>query len=389
MIKRRLELRTIVEKGLEERRNDLIADMEAIVSKADEETRVLSTEEVEKYNNLKKEIAEIDETLKIKEEARTLVTRKPKEKDDKEKEERTVAEIQEEELRTVLNTGTTNQGGVAVGETLAKDIIKELKDRSAVYAFFDATSVKGDYKILKKASSGQASWLQEGTAPDTTDKATAPTLDSVILKQHRLYRESAITQQMLNSQEVNLTAFLKEDIAESMVDAIEAAIFNGSGSNQPTGLIKGITKKHDLSERGVVGVEDLKKCKAKIKKSGLKNAKWFMHADTLLAIDLLKDTNGRPLLQPDLTKESDYTLLGLPVECSDALPTLETSSKNCVIILANKGAYHTNTQKQIVINTYDDSTYKRAGLIGYGSDVYMDGKTKNPDVVAGIFNPAS
>ena len=48
MIKRRLELRTIVEKGLEERRNDLIADMEAIVNKADEETRALSTEEVKK-----------------------------------------------------------------------------------------------------------------------------------------------------------------------------------------------------------------------------------------------------------------------------------------------------------------------------------------------------
>lgn len=389
MIKRRLELRTIVEKGLEERRNDLIADMEAIVNKADEETRALSTEEVEKYNNLKQEIAEIDETLRIKEEARTLVTRKSKENKDKGQEERTAEEIQEEELRTALNTGTQNQGGVAVGETLSKDIIKELKDRSAVYAFFDATSVKGDYKILKKASSCQASWLQEGTTPDTSDKATAPTLESVILKQHRLYRESAITQQMLNSQEVNLTAFLKEDIAESMVDAIEEAIFKGTGSNQPTGLIQGITKKHTLETRGKIGIDDLKKAKAKIKKSGLKKAKWFMHSDTLLELDLLKDADGRPLLQPDLTKESDYTLLGLPVDCSDTLATLETSGENCVIILANKGAYHTNTQKQIVINTYDDSTYKRAGLIGYGSDVYMDGKTKNPDVVAGIFNPAS
>lgn len=54
MIKRRLELRTIVEKGLEERRNDLIADMEAIVNKADEETRALNSEEVERYNDLKK-----------------------------------------------------------------------------------------------------------------------------------------------------------------------------------------------------------------------------------------------------------------------------------------------------------------------------------------------
>ena len=389
MIKRRLELRTIVEKGLEERRNDLIADMEAIVNKADEETRALSTEEVEKYNNLKQEIAEIDETLKIKEEARTLVTRKTKEQKDKRKEERTAEEIQEEEIRTALNAGTSNKGGLVVGETLSKDIIKELKDRSSVYSFFDNTTVKGKYKLAKKASSGKAQWVAEGTNPDPNSKSTTPTLGSIILEQHRLYRESAITQQMLNSQEVNLTAFLKEDIAESMVDAIEEAIFKGTGSDQPTGLIQGITKKHTLETRGKIGIDDLKKAKAKIKKSGLKKAKWFMHSDTLLELDLLKDADGRPLLQPDLTKESDYTLLGLPVDCSDTLDTLETSGENCVIILANKGAYHTNTQKQIVINTYDDSTYKRAGLIGYGSDVYMDGKTKNPDVVAGIFNPAS
>ena len=387
MIKRRLELRAIVEKGLEERRNDLIADMEAIVNKADEETRALSTEEVEKYNNLKQEIAEIDETLKIKEEARTLVTRKTKEKKDKRKEERTAEEIQEEEIRTALNAGTSNKGGLVVGETLSKDIIKELKDRSSVYEFFDNTNVKGKYKILKKNDNGTAEWVPEGTNPDTNSKATTPTLGSITLEQYRLYRESAITQQMLNSQEINLTAFLKEDIAESMVDAIEEAIFKGTGSNQPTGLIQGITKKHTLETRGQIGVDDLKKAKAKIKKSGLKKAKWFMHSDTLLELDLLKDADGRPLLQPDLTKESDYTLLGLPVDCSDTLATLETSGENCVIILANKGAYHTNTQKQIVINTYDDSAYKRAGLIGYGSDVYMDGKTKNPDVVAGIFNP--
>ena len=172
MIKRRLELRTIVEKGLEERRNDLIADMEAIVNKADEETRALSTEEVKKYNDLKKEIEEIDETLKIKEEARTLVNRKSKEGKDKEKkEERTLEEIQEEELRTALNAGTTNKGGLVVGETLSKDIIKVLKDRSAVYSFFDATNVKGKYKILKKSADGTASWVAEGKVPDSTQKS--------------------------------------------------------------------------------------------------------------------------------------------------------------------------------------------------------------------------
>lgn len=125
-----------------------------------------------------------------------------------------------------------------------------------------------------------------------------------------------------------------------------------------------------------------------MKKKALKGAKWFMHSDIHLEIDLLKDGMGRPLLQPNLQGDSEYKLLGLPVEFTDVLPTFEKEGENLLIVLANKGAYHTNTQKSITLNTYDDSTYKRAGLVGYGSDVYMDGKTKNPDLVSGIYNPA-
>ena len=391
-IKRVLEIRTLNEKGLEERRNDLIAEMEGLVNKSEEETRALTEEEVNKFNELEKEVKEIDDTLEAKEKARALVAKKGKEKskkDGQEGEQRSLEEIQEEELRAAMNTGTSNEGGLVVGESLSKQIIKELKDRSSVYSFFNGTTVKGDFRILKKTSSGTAEWVPEGTTPDNTAKATIPTFSADVLKQHRLYRESAITQQMLNSEEINLTVEIKSDIAESMVDAIEEAIFNGTGSAQPTGIIKGITKKHTLEVRGTIHVDDLKKCKAKIKKAGLKKAKWFMNSDTLLEIDLLKDADGRPLLQPDMTKESDYTLLGLPVETSDAMPTLITSGAACVVILSAPDAYHTNTQKQVVINTYDDASYKRAGLVGYGSDVYMDGKTKNPDVVAGIFNKSA
>lgn len=385
-LKRILELRTVNEKGLEERRNDILAEMETLVNKTTEEKRALSEEEVTKFNDLKKEISQIDETLKIQEEARTLEAGKKKHKD-KKKEERTAEEIQEEELRAALNTGTTGEGGLVVGETLSKDIIKEIKDRSSVYSFFDATSIKGDYKMLRKQTSGKANWVKEKKEPDAMPAASIPTYTVDTLKQHRLYRESAITQQMINSEEVNLTAEIKEDISESMIDAIEEAIFFGTGEEEPTGLVEGITKKHILAERGKITDVDLKRCKGKMKKKALKGAKWFMHSDVLLEIDLLKDGLGRPLLQPDLTQDSDYKLLGLPVEITDVFPIFEDEGEQCLIILANKGAYHTNTQKQITLNTYDDSAYKRAGLIGYGSDVYMDGKTKNTDLVSGIFNP--
>ena len=375
-------------KALTEKRNDLVNEMDKILGTANEETRGMNEEEAKKFEALEKEVRDIDATLERAEKTRELsVKAVPAYKEEEKKEERSIEEIQEEELRVAMNVGTTGDGGLVVGNHLSAQIIKALKDRSGVYNFFDATTFKGDYKILSKTHSGTAEWVAEAVDPNGTGKASIPKLKVETLKQHRLYRESAITQQMLNSQEINLTEFIKDDISESLVDKIEEAIFKGTGSNQPTGLITGITKKVNLSERGELTLDDLKKTKALIKSPGLVGAKWFMNSKVLLVLDQMKDTTGRPLLQPDLTKNSDYSILGIPVVVTDALPDFETEDEQCLIILANKAAYHTNTQKQLVINTYDDSTYKRAGLIGYGADIYMDGKTKNPDIVAGIFNP--
>ena len=180
-----------------------------------------------------------------------------------------------------------------------------------------------------------------------------------------------------------------DDIVESMIDAVEAAIFTGTGTKQPTGLLSGITKKLSLEARGTITFDDMKKCKAKLKKAAWKKAKWFMHSDTLLVLDLIKDNQGRALLQPDLTEETGYKILGIPVEVTDAMPSIADTGAKCIVALATPNAYHTNTQKTMALHVYNDSTYTRKGLVGYGADLYMDGKIKNDDQAAGIFNKAS
>lgn len=394
--KRVEEFRSTALKELDEQRNDLVQEMEDLVGGAKEEKRTLTEEEQTKYNELKKKIKDIDETQKITDEARDLGKKKEKKKVNpagkgkSEDEKRTLLDSEVEELRTAMNTGTGNEGGYAVKTTLSSEIIKELKERSDVYSFFDATSEAGDYEFLRKTESGKATWVGEKTSPDANATGSIPKFEKVTLKQHRLYRESALTQHMINSQAIDLTAFIKDDISDSMLDAIEDAILFGTGTDQPTGVVSKIKadKKVTMTTRGTITTDDLKRVKAKIKRAGHKDAAWFMHSETLLEIDLLKDGDGRPLLQPDLTKESDYTVLGLPVKLSDSMPTFAKAGLQCVIMLASKRAYHTNTQRKIVLNTYDDSMYKRAGMIGYGADMYMDGKDKDVNLLAGIFNPA-
>ena len=64
------EYRTIEnnEKGLEEQRVDLLEEMNGLVEKAKAETRVLTEDETNRFNEIKGEIEKIDNTLKTIEE---------------------------------------------------------------------------------------------------------------------------------------------------------------------------------------------------------------------------------------------------------------------------------------------------------------------------------
>ncbi|WP_435790589.1 phage major capsid protein, partial [Clostridium sp.] len=325
IIKRILELRSLP--TLVEQRNVLLTEMDGIVAKAKEETRAFAEAESTRFEAIKVEVAAIDKTLKAEEEARSF-----EKKEEKKEETRTQEEMDNEELRNIfggkvvekrsdaMNTGTPAQGGIVVNEVLTGAIIKDIVDRSDVLKFFNSTSIPGTLRIPKKASSGTASWEDEQVEPDATSKASIATLEMLELGQKRLYRESALTQQMINVQELDLRSFIIDDISETMGDALELAIFQGDGVKRPLGILGSVpaASKIALTVRGTLNLDYFKKCKAKLKKAAQKKAKWFMQADTLLAVDLLKDADGRPLLQPDLTKESDYTILGLPVEITDA-----------------------------------------------------------------------
>lgn len=389
-------------KELQEKRNALLTEMEGLVNKAKQETRAFDETETARVEEIKKEIRSIDVTIKAEEEMRSFEVVEYKQEERKGEEEveekRSQNEINNEELRSIfngetradaMNTQTDSQGGIVVNKVLSQEIIKAIKDRSDVYSFFNGTQIKGGFKIPKKATSGAAEWVDEN--PTTDPVSTVATLDMIELGQNRLYRESAITKQMVNVEGIDLEGFIKDDVSESMTDAVESAIFNGTGVKQPTGVIAGIktANKITVATRGTITVEELKKAKAKIKQAVVGKAKWFMNSDTFLLIDCLTDSTGRGLIQPDPTQATGYVLLGLPVVLTDAMATPSDAGAKCLVVLATPNAYHTNTQQAFSLYVYTDSVFTRKGLIGYGADMFMDGKTKNDDQLVGIFNKAT
>ena len=80
MIKRKIaEYRTLStnEKGLEEKRTDLLLEMNKIVEGAKAETRTLTDEEETRFNDIKKEIRKIDTTLAAIEEETRMQVKNP------------------------------------------------------------------------------------------------------------------------------------------------------------------------------------------------------------------------------------------------------------------------------------------------------------------------
>lgn len=289
-------------------------------------------------------------------------------------------------VQNSLSTGTEGSGGVAVGATLSKEIIRTLKERANAYGFFSGRVGEGNLETIIISDETPAEWVAEGETPAGQ---ADPKTSKIVIKQHRLYKEIELTQQLINSSSEEFVNTIVDIVVDAIKDTLEKAIFVGTGVGQPTGIITGLDTKRkvELGTVGEITLEALKVAKYKIPQADWNECSWFMDTTTLLAVDNLKDSTGRPLLQPDPSQPTKQILLGIKISTTNGMPEA-TQASSAIAVIAHKNAYQTNTQKTITLDVYNDSTYKKKGVVGFASNIYVDGKCKNANKVAAIFNPA-
>ena len=142
---RRFETRALP--SLQEQRNNLIAEMEGIISGAQAETRALTEEESGRFDVIKKEIAAIDKTLAAEAEARSL-GKGNEERDHEDMKQRALDEANfVKYLRGETRALDVANNGAVIPQTIADRIIDKVKvpERwfliSAVTLFFLSTMI--------------------------------------------------------------------------------------------------------------------------------------------------------------------------------------------------------------------------------------------------------
>ena len=284
-------------KGLEEKKIDLKSQMSALLNTAKAESRALTDKEVKQFDNLEKEVKEINVKL-------TKIERE--EKKMSKIDTRTEVEIRESkqfvdyvrgmlENRADVNLATGDNGAI-VPKTIAKKVIAKAYDMSTLLAGATKYNTKGTLAIPMYDASGTD--IAMAYADEFTDlESKVGKFTSINLDNYLAGALVKIGNSLVANTDIDLENKIIELMAEALARFMERECLIGT-DGKVAGL-RGVTLKHTTTSATVLTADDLIKVKNMVKKGFRKNAKWIMSNDTLTAIELLKDGEDRFIFRAD------------------------------------------------------------------------------------------
>lgn len=309
-------------KGLEERKNDLMGQMSALLAVAKQETREMTGEENNKFTELENEIKEINETIEREEKEmnKNIDTRSEVEVRESEQFVGYIRDVIENRAGINLAKGSN---GAIIPKTIAKKVIAKAYDMSSILNGATKYDTKGTLAI--PVYDNTTSDITMAYADEFTDlESKVGKFKSVDLGNYLAGALVKLSNSLVANTDIDLENKVIELMAEAVARFEEKECLYGTES-KVEGL-KGVTLKHTTASATALTADDLIKVKNLVKKGFRKNAKWVMSNDTLTAIELLKDGDDRFIFREDLSGEFDGYILGYPVEVSDNMKEIGASN---------------------------------------------------------------
>lgn len=378
-------------KKLIEKRATLKAEMQSLLDTASNEERAVSDEESKRFDELEKEIRAIDETLEKNEKmsgiSDVLHPTTDSTTNTEQAEERAFTDFIQgriSEMRAGEQNFTAANNGAIIPQTIAQKVIKTVTEICPILSGAEMYHVKGTLKIPKytKASGHD---ITVGYAEEFTElTADAGKFIIVDLSGYLMGALTLIGKSVINNSAVDITGFIIRHMSEQIAICLEKELLQGT-TNKAEGALS-TTNTVTAKAKAAISFEDLVKLQAAIKQSFQSGACWTMNPETFTAIKLLTDTNGRPLLEPDVTQSFPYRLLGKPVYLSDNMPTVAASAKS--ILYGDYKGLSVNFRENIAIDVLREK-YATQHAIGVNAWFEFDSKVTDEQKLAVLVHPSA
>lgn len=221
--------------------------------------------------------------------------------------------------------------------------------------------------------SDNASWHTEGAAVD----GVPVSISYVAFDGYEILKVFSISAKVKTMTISAFESYLTEELTACVMGTIGAALVNGNGSGQGTGLESGVTwvKTSGATQNAVevaaaseVQYQDVVAAVALLKRGYAQGAKWAMNNATLYNVFYgMVDDNGRPVFIADPKNESVGKILGFDIVIDDNIAAN-------VAYLGNYGKYlGYNLPMGITVESSRESSFK-SGLIDYRAMAIADCK---------------
>lgn len=265
---------------------------------------------------------------------------------------------------------SANNGGVIPTTTLNEVLTKAGK----AHGLFDEVrklQVPAGVAVPVADPATPATWAVEGVGVDSE----APATKAVKFDGLELLKVFSVSAKVRTMAVDAFESYLTTELENSIVEALSDAIVNGTGTNQPTGILGAITNKATTK---ALTYADIVKAMGMLKGGYQANAIFAMSTATLYNnVYALTDGNRRPIFIQDAQNDEVGRMLGKPVVVDDHI------ADGTVIYGDFKDGYAVNLSNGISVESSTESSFK-SGRVDYRALCVCDAKPLNAEAFASI-----
>lgn len=258
------------------------------------------------------------------------------------------------EFRSDTVTTTTDVGALIPPVTLNK-IIEKLEAYGMILPLVTRTAYKTGVAIPVSSVKPEATWVAEGAG---SDKQKKPLSGTITFGHFKLRCAVAVTLETENMAYSAFETTLVKNVVEAMAKALEKAIISGTGSGQPTGILKDDAKGKKI-ETSKIDYKTLTNAEGELPMEYEAGAVWCMTKKTFMQFVGMTDTNGQPIARVNYGTggEPERVLLGRTVVLTNYLENFSDSLEagKTFAFLYNFADYTLNTNFQVGMKTYEDN----------------------------------
>ena len=375
-------------KELNEVRDAKVKEMEDLINNAKTESRALNEEENNKFNDLEKEITNIDTSIDAEKRAQELAI---KNGNDKKKEDvkETVEELEARAFAEAIRSGdfekrageinfTKGNNGAIVPQSIARRIITKIVELSPIVEKATRYNIGGKLIIPNYGEDENHNQISVDFYDEFDEVvANAGKFGKIELNDYIAMALTLVSRELINNSAFDVTSFIVNEVAKKLAEFLEKQLILGTAGKTEGALSS--TNTLTASAASAISVDDLIKLQAKVKTPYQANACWIMNPDTFTTICMLKDGMQRPLVMGDYSTKFPYIMLGKPVYVSDNMPTLAT--KNKTVIYGNCSAMALKFSQNIEIQVLREK-YATQHAIGVLASLEMDCKVQDAQGLA-------